>query len=588
MKLWHLILAVLLGSGLLWWERRTKAESIERPAAVEDRRFMSFVDAYLDQWALRHPSIAAGNGMHQHDDALEDFSAAAVAAEVQWLKESRARLDAIPRATLSPNALVDHKILAGVIDGWILELDGIKNHTRNPMLYASAIADGVHNLMTMESADAETRMHRITAKLSHVPALLDAARVNLANPPRALVERGITMFEGARDMLGTDLAIAFQGASGATRDAMLAQAKTTQIHLESMVQWLRRELLPRATGPIALGAPYVEARYRAEELIDAKVSDLLTIGMRELAREQALFVAKAREIDAERDPMEVWQEVRRQHPNQGELVSAAREAVEDLTRFVQQKNLATVPDGERVIVEPSRPFDLGLASMHASPPLESAPVKSIYYLTDANPAWPAERQNQWLERFNRASLSITTAHEAMPGHWLHSIYMRNTPGKVRKIWIGLNPFPQPSSGQDGWAHYAEQLVVEQGFHSDQPRYALAQLSESMTRICRLIAGLNVHSGKWTVDEAAAFFEASAHVPAQAARQEAVRVVYDPTNGGYFLGKHAMLKLRDDVQVKEGSAFSLRALHERVMRNGIAPWWAHRFLLLGDSAGAVVN
>jgi len=154
--------------------------------------------------------------------------------------------------------------------------------------------------------------------------------------------------------------------------------------------------------------------------------------------------------------------------------------------------------------------------MHASPPLEKKPVRSTFYISDTRPDLSAADQEAWLERFNYASLSNTAAHEAMPGHWLHSTYMRRTPGKVRRIWIGLNPFPQPSSGQDGWAHYAEQLVSDEGFMREDPRYKLAQLSEALTRICRMIVGLRLHvlTGEaWTVDEAAAFFERAAHLPA---------------------------------------------------------------------------
>jgi uncharacterized protein (DUF885 family) len=176
----------------------------------------------------------------------------------------------------------------------------------------------------------------------------------------------------------------------------------------------------------------------------------------------------------------------------------------------------------------------------------------------------------------------------MPGHFVHSLFMRQTPGKIRRIWIGLNPFPQPSSGQDGWAHYAEQMVVEQGFKADDPRYRMAQLSESMTRICRLIAGILVHTRVWTVDQAAQFFMEKAHLPEPAARQEAERTTYDPTNGGYFLGKRAALKLRADYEVRMGPAFSLREFHERVMKNGIAPWWAHRYLMLPGDTSAVLR
>jgi uncharacterized protein (DUF885 family) len=199
---------------------------------------------------------------------------------------------------------------------------------------------------------------------------------------------------------------------------------------------------------------------------------------------------------------------------------------------------------------------------------------------------PGEQQ-AWLERYNYASLVNTSAHEAMPGHWLHSTYMRRTPGKVRRIWIGLNPFPQPSSGQDGWAHYAEQLVVEEKFGNADARYQLAQLSDALTRICRLLSSVKVHTREWTLDDAQACFAKQAYVPMPAARREAERAAYDPTYGGYFLGKMALLKLRADYRARLGSRFTLREFHERIMRNGIAPIWAHRQLLLpGDTAGII--
>ena len=176
----------------------------------------------------------------------------------------------------------------------------------------------------------------------------------------------------------------------------------------------------------------------------------------------------------------------------------------------------------------------------------------------------------------------------MPGHWLHSLYMRRTPGKIRRIWIGLNPFPQPSSGQDGWAHYAEQLVVDQGFAGGDPRYVLAQQSDALMRICRLLSGIRLHTRQWSLDDAAACFERSAYLVPAAARREAERGAYDPTYGGYFLGKRGFLKLRADYAAKMGSRFSLREFHERVMSNGIAPLWAHRQLLLPGDTSRIIE
>ena len=551
--------------------------------------FAPFVDRYLDGFARRHPSIAAGNGLHNHDDRLDDFSAPAIAAEIATLKTAAAELAAFSDSSLTPDERVDKRILAGVIDGWLLEQETLENWKRNPMTYASALSDGVHNLMTMENEAAPVRMRRIIAKLAGVPALLQAARTNIVNPPRIFAERGLGMMRGASTMLTTDLPVAFVTAKGTPlMDSLLSAATVAAKAIDAYTTDFEKTVLPTANGEWKIGGDAVARRYRAEELIDVPLVDLAALGERELTSAQERFRNAARRLAPGVDPQTTWLTIRRHHPKRGEVVAAAQAVVDSLTRFIATKNLAVVPNGERVMVKPAQPFSLGFASMHASPPLEKTPVQSYYYITDADSLDAPAQQEAWLERFNFASLAITSAHEAMPGHWLHSVHMRDTPGKIRRIWIGLNPFPQPSSGQDGWAHYAEELVVEQGFMNGDPRYELAQLSDALTRICRLLSGIRLHTGEWTLAQAQACFEQQAYVAAPAAKREAERGTYDPTYGGYFLGKRGMLTLRRDVKAAQGDKFSLREFHERVMKNGIAPIWAHRQLLLPGDTSRVIQ
>jgi len=551
--------------------------------------FAAFVDDYLDRFAAYHPSIAAGNGLHAHDGQIEDFSAASIAEEVKWLKTTRQSLDRLDVARLTPDERADHRILQGIVDGWLLDLETVKTWTRNPMIYATAVSDGVHNLMTMESSGAAERMQQAVTKLRGVPSLLAAARANIRRPPRVFVERASVMFRGVADLLDKELPLAFADVTDtALQGSLRAAADTARQAVEQYATELETTALQTATGSYVIGTANVEARYRAEELIDAPAATLLAIGERELKQKSAEFSAAAVLIDPKRPALDVWRDVLNDHPKRGEVAPAAQKIVDELLAFIRERRLVDLPDGERVVVAPAPAYDLGLASMHSSPPLEPHPVKSFYYITDAQAGWPLDRQNAWLQKFNYATLTDITAHEVAPGHYVHSLFMRRTPGKIRRIWIGLNPFPQPSSGQDGWAHYAEQLVSDEGFKKDDPRYRLAQTSEALTRICRLISGLRLHSGEWSIDRAAQLFEAEAHLPSPAARQEAVRGTYDPTYGGYFLGKLAAFKLRRDVQAARGDAFNLREFHERVMSNGIAPWWAHRQLLLPGDRGAVVE
>ena len=556
--------------------------------ATEPSPFARFVDRYLDDFARRHPSIAAGNGLHKYDALLDDFSARAIRQEISALERDRAALTRFDPARLTPDERVDRRILLGIIDGWLLEQRTLENWRRNPMLYASALSDGVHNLMTVESDPPAVRMRRIIAKLAQVPALLSSARTNIANPPRLFAERGATFMRGASAMLGKDLDLAFAGAATpALRDSLRRAADRAIPLIDAYAEYLEKEVVPHASGDYAISGANVARRYRAEELIDEPLPALVALGERELKREQAAFRAAAERMAPGQDPQVTWLAVRRNHPPMGGVVRATQVITDSLTRFVRERGIASIPAGEHVVVMPAPAFDLGFASMHARPPLESAAVRSVFYITDASPDLPAAQREAWLERYNYASLSNTAAHEAMPGHWLQSIYMRATPGKVRRIWIGLNPFPQPSSGQDGWAHYAEQMVLDEGFGAGDPTLRMAQVSDALTRICRLLSGIRLHTREWSLADAQRCFEQEAYVAAPAAQREAERGTYDPTYGGYFLGKRGLLALRTDYAAARGASFSLREFHERVMRNGIAPIAAHRALMLPrDSASAI--
>ena len=559
------------------------------PAPRSAPTFAAFVDGYLHDFARRHPSIAAGNGIHEFDGTLDDFSAAAIAREISELKSTRTVLRAFASASLTPDERVDQRILDGVIDGWLLEQETLQNWKRNPMIYASALSDGVHNLMTMESAPAPERLRHVIAKLNSVPAFLAAARSNISNPPKLFAERGVVMMKGASAMIANDLIVAFASQKGTPLlDSLTRAIAVAKPVIDAYATYLEHDVIPKATGEFIIGADAVARRYRSEELIDLPLDAMVQLGERELVAQQTAFRTAAARISKDKNAIDVWLEVRRNHPKRGDVVAAAQRTVDSLTAFVRAKGLAMIPTGERVIVQPAPVFDLGFASMHASPPLEKTPVKSIYYITDARADMTDAEAEAWLERFSYAGLLNTSAHEAMPGHWLHSTYMRKTPGKVRRIWIGLNPFPQPSSGQDGWAHYAEQLVVDQGYANGDPQYQLAQLSDALTRVCRLLAGIKVHTRQWTLEQAQQCFEREAYVAAPAAKREAERATYDPTYGGYFLGKMGLLTLRKDVQAREGKSFNLRTFHERVMTDGIAPIWAHRQLMLPGDTRAVIH
>jgi uncharacterized protein (DUF885 family) len=141
---------------------------------------------------------------------------------------------------------------------------------------------------------------------------------------------------------------------------------------------------------------------------------------------------------------------------------------------------------------------------------------------------------------------------------------------------------------EGWAHYAEQMMVEAGFRKQDPAVKLGQLAEALIRLCRLIVGIRLHAEDLSVEQGVRFFREEAYLEEGAARREAERGTFDPAYVLYSLGKLMVLKLRDDYKAAGGERFSPRTFHDALLGNGTVPLWLHRNLMLGDNNGTMLE
>jgi len=161
-----------------------------------------------------------------------------------------------------------------------------------------------------------------------------------------------------------------------------------------------------------------------------------------------------------------------------------------------------------------------------------------------------------------------------PGHFIQFLYAKSFPSDVRKVY-GAN------TNVEGWAHYCEQMMIDEGFHADDPKYRLAQLQDALLRNVRFIAGIKMHTQGMTVDEATRLFETAGHQPHAISVQEAKRGAGDPLYGYYTMGKLMILKLRDDYRMKLGDAFTLQKFHDTFIALGPLPLPLVRAAMLGD-------
>jgi len=543
-----------------------------------------FVDDLLGYLHETHPTYAALDGVHTYDDRLEDFSRQGIDHDVRALSGYLRRLEEIDKDGLPQIEALEQRMLASFLRGRMFELEEVRTWEKNPQIYADLLASSLASQVLFTHAPASERARRVLSKLRQAPRLIQAARDNIKDPPGIFVKVGIETMKGALKFIDDDLPRALSDVDDLhlLGDLADAQVEASQA-IGAFIQELKTETAPRARASFRLGRDKFEQKVRLDEGIPLPVDRLLAIATRELKTTQEAFKALAGRRDSG-DPMAAWAKTKQDHPAPGQLVSVGREQLDELKTFIERQSLITVPASEPVLVAPTLEFyRWSFASMWTPGPFESKPSRAYYYLTDADPSWPAERQEEYLRDYNLPTMWSISIHEVYPGHFLHYQHLRRVTSKARKSILFA-----PSSFVEGWAHYCEQMMIEAGFARHDEAVKLGQLAEALIRLVRFIVGIKLHTEDMSVEQGVRLFREEAYLEESTARREAERGTFDPTYLVYSAGKMMLLKLRQDYKQQQGKAFSLRTFHDTLLGNGTAPFWLHRQLMLGTDDGDVLE
>jgi uncharacterized protein (DUF885 family) len=543
-----------------------------------------FVDDLLGYLHETHPTHATLDGVHTHDDLLEDLSRHGIDQEARALAGYLRRLEEIDRDGLTQVESLEHRMLAAHLRGRMFDLEAIRTWERNPQVYADVLASSLAGQALFTHAPAPERARRVLSKLRQAPRLIQAARDNIKEPPGIFVKVGIETMRGALKFIDDDLPRAFSSVDDLhlLGDLADAQQEASQA-VGSYIEYLEKDVSPKARASFRLGRDRFEQKLRLEEGINLPVDRLLMIAERELAATQDAFRQLAGKMNGG-DPLAIWAKTKENHPAPGELVRVGREQLDELKTFLERQGLITVPDGEPVVVAPTPEFyRWSFASMWTPGPFESKPTRAYYYLTDVDPSWPPERQHEHLRDYNLPTLWSVSIHEVYPGHFLHYQHLRKVTSKARKSILFAS-----ASFVEGWAHYCEQMMIENGFGRNDHTIRLGQLAESLIRLVRFIVGIKLHTEDMSVEQGVRLFREEAYLEEASARREAERGTFDPTYLVYSAGKMMLLKLRQDCKAQQGKSFSLRTFHDTLLSNGTAPFWLHRELMLGSNPGDVLE
>lgn len=546
--------------------------------------FNHFVDDYLAYLHEVHPTSATMDGVHGHDDLLEDLSHQAIEQDGRALAGFARRLQDISASDLTPVERIEQPMVSANIQARMYELEEVRTWERSPQLYADTISSSLATQVVFAHSPLPERARRVLSKLRQVPRIVRAAQDNIQDPPGILVKVSLETFRGALRFIQEDLPKAFSALDDLHLLGDLADASTEASQaIGAYIQYLESDVAQRARGSFRLGRKIFERKLQLDEGITLDADRLLAIALREFKTTQEEFKSVAGRLDGS-DPIEAWRHAKQQHPKAGELAPAARQQLDEIATFIDRHGIISRPEGEQVIVAPTPEFyRWSFASMWVPGPFEAKPSQAYYYLTDVDPSWPSERQEEHLRDFNYPTLWAISIHEVYPGHFLHYQHLRRVDSKVRKSIMFA-----PASFVEGWAHYCEQMMVEAGFRRNDTMLRLGQLAEALIRLARFIVSIRLHVEDMSVEQGMRFFRDETFMEEGGARREAERGTFDPTYLVYSVGKLMLLQLRRDYEEKQGTRYSQRVFHDLLLGNGTATFAVQRQLMLGDSSGTLLE
>lgn len=509
----------------------------------------SEAEIVLDEYLQRQPAMARMLGMREFDGQLADYSASGIADRVAFLKRSHTYLEDIDPRRLSADDQLDRRLMLLEIEQQLFRIETMEEWRKRPMFYEELFS--IDGYLTRDYAPLDIRARGL---LKHVEGALKQVhnvQDNLVGPMATpILQTAISIYRGYGEYLDGDAITILEPMNDRKLhdDVVVAihelakQARTIADHLEKIE-------LPRGDDSYVLGVERFKLLLHVQEALDIPLDEFEKLGEENLQENKKAYEALAGKVTMRRPPA-------------SELLSTATDLTKKAKAFVEEKHLVTIPEVDRVEVRETPPFmRYNSAFLDPPGPFDKPELPGFYYITPPNPSWPAKEQEEYI-MFYGTTLS-TTIHEVYPGHYLQGMWIKKAPTKIQKS-LGSYSFIE------GWAHYGEQLMIEEGFGAESEENHLGQLGDALLRNCRVVVSLGVHTKDMTLEQAAKRFVDDCKQDPATAREQATRATFDPGYFAYTLGKVQILKLRDEAKQKLGGKFDLQKFHDALLSHGSPP------------------
>jgi uncharacterized protein (DUF885 family) len=518
------------------------------------------VEKYLAGYFAANPTFAVYQGKHEYDGKLPDWSEEGLKKQIDWLKAEREKAAAFKDADLDDRQRFERDYLVAQIDGDLFWRETADLPHTNPYFYSSAIDPDVY--VSRPYAPLETRIKAYTTYAKNVPAALEQIKANLKLPlAKSLVKIGRTTIGGLASSYETDIAKVFSEVKDETaqkefKEANAAAAKA----VKDFDKWLE-EQEKTATDNFALGADRFKQMLKQTEGVDIDLAELERIARADLDRNLEAFKKECETFAPGASLVDCNTKANNIKAPGTDLIDAATKQLTELRKFIQEKDIVSVPGTEECKVGKAPPYRAwNFAYIEIPGPYETG-LPSVYYIAPPDPSWPKAKQDAYIP--GRGSLLFTSVHEGYPGHFLNFLHSNRAKSKFGQVFVGY-------AFAEGYAHYTEEMMYEAGLGAGEADIHLGQLQEALLRNVRFISAIGLHTKGMTVEESKKMFLESGLQDEGNAEQQANRGTFDPAYLNYTMGKLMIKKLREDWCSTRGGRAAWKEFHDTFLSYGGPP------------------
>jgi hypothetical protein len=532
---------------------------------------------FLDDYFAANPDFAVGQGKHEFDGKLPDWSEEGLKKEIDRLHAERDKATAFKDEQLDERQRFERDYLVAQIDKDLFWREIADQPHTNPTFYGNSIDPDVY--VSREYAPLETRIKSYTAYAKNVPGALEQAKKNLKFPmAKTLIKIGHTSIGGLADFYAKDVVKVYEPVKDEQLQKDFKEANDGAVKaVKDFDKWLdEQEVSPSEN--FALGEKKFAWMLKATEGVDIDLAKLEEIAKQDLQRNLDALKQECDKYAPGKTLKECSTKASASKAEGKDVVDMAAKQLDGLKKFIQEKDLASIPGTEDCKVGLAPPYKASnFAYINIPGPYEKG-LPSTYYVAQPDPKWDKKTQEGYLP--GRGSLLFTSVHEVFPGHFLQFLHANRSQSKFGQVFVGY-------AYAEGWAHYAEEMMYDAGLGEGDAEMHIGQLQEALLRNVRFISAIGMHTKGMTVKESEKMFIEDGMQDAGNAEQQAERGTYDPAYLNYTMGKLMIKKLREDWCATRGGRSAWKQFHDQFLSYGGPPIPLVRKAMMGkDDKGSL--